>query len=1326
MANNIQSIISNGSESWSNAIHIPRYPSGVKKFLVVGGTFENSLDQIEVTADEFGLYNFTVNALAPQNQFETKHVTVYYDYAGQWTLVQNASRNIMLPVTGAVTPKILVQGFDAINSSDTMDPEFGEAVIAFGANANTVSAYDALTPKKLSSVTLDASAFDYKNPIWFVADKVKQQIHLFNNPNSEQNLIRYRTIAQPFAEAIAYYSPASHRREIVIFSPTGTVTRFDVRMSALPTKNLGYPVVRVVLLKSTGAFDALFAVFDDKGYIHKLDSNLNELSVINDTSYVNCHSSIDARITRGGKLVGNVSSAIPQTEFFYAFAPETTDAYAINFSTNILSRYDLVTGAKFEAGVQDEKLLRYATTFTNPVSTVLLAAGSDTAGRKSFVPRTDPITDLSSPYWSYLSTMSNGATTPLYGYVARPMSTLTHTYLPTYLSVLPSYDVPLGTTVSFSFTVNLENTDEVLPINLPDGITWTAKVGSAEVREVKHGQIVNIEATHPFLTSQPFPFSVGRANSLVEVVPDPYPDEFTFETIYDIPDYSWHTTETKVMTGINERIEFSVLIDGAEDNDRVEVYVNDVLTPAPVFMRNNDRFYLKVHHGYNQTLIRVIAGLYETDFGIYTVSETEFPQVPNRAYAIVGKEYRTPTFLNDGLTALVLTIDSDIGMFVQGTKSITLEVGQSSYITFTPELPDTKYRVEFGSSRYKYTWDIWTHETWLDAQPDPVYSNGHVVKSSSTISFDEIPSDFITDITIPAGTIFEIDGTPIDGEMDSRGVYLDSIHLLDISCDAVMKIESYPAHNQPRVLLCGNAEVSWLHDYAEPFSYGYAFENKPTMTSLNMDTGLLYDVRSYNMEQEALLPLVFNPFARTFDLLKDTLNLFEQNYYPGYAKVYGDIPVISESWKRFALEFNLPTLSAGKEDKVAPFESFMFNESLLYSAKDFGTEFKNGYHDRVSDFGNSYGSSNSNIYIMGDTISGKTVNWNEVSLHDMSDSQTQNLNSVSDSVLVSGEISAAPELRYFDPALPDWINILPAYKGNSALPNYTASEGIAQFESMPIWGEAPEVILNDPNIPEHRYTYNVDSIEAGVPESTLPKEPIRHEMTWNNIRIEVRPIGNPIPRVIQRYRSTSDFSMPEPKYYKISATYELSLIADFMEQNIWYKYGSENRIVSQGNTYEIGMNAESKINLPIARIPTSAYAKTEPEVYKHGTDYQKIDTQIFHSERYDVEKVVHQVILATPDYAPVQIHNNTYDHNRTQITMFVPTVDKGDPDPTKNGYFATELEALQNAVDIWNRTPDEIYGIQQPDGSWTWAIAIPCGEYCGDFGCDVRGYLAGG
>lgn len=1345
MANNIQTLILSGAGSWSNAIYLERYPTGKVKFRVIGGTFDNDVTDLEVTADNFGMYNFVVHATPPTKQYESKHVTVYYDYAGQWILIQAASRNIVIPVSKVVAPKIMFNGFDALSGNDTLNPLYAGVIIGGGTATADNASFDPIVPKKISTLAIE-STFDYKKTILFVPDKANSKIHWLTSTNVYDDIKLYGTLNLSFVSAFAYFSPATHRRTVVVFQADGTIRPYNVQMVAQATTKLSYRVVRAVWRKTSDPYAASFYVFDDKGQIHLLDSSFNELSVMSDQYYVDAHESLNAFITRDGKLVGtDVLTDITDISF-YQFIPNSTVAYGISLpisATSTYKKFDITANALTGTSpTVSGDLLRYNTTASWDLTGGTVSAGKETLGTRALANIGSDVVQTNQENWSYLSVTAAPAATAgdqRFVYVARPTTDLKHVITPTYSTLLPSYDVPLGQSVVFSFTANFDTKDDVLPIRLPDGINWTATVGNVPVTSVRNGETVTVIATHPYLTSQPFPFSVGRSQGLVEVIPDPMPDPFIFETIYDVPDYSWQQTVEQRITGVNQSIELRVKVDGAEDDSRVEIYVNGILKPAPVLIANNDTFYFRVHHGYNITQVDVTAGEYETSYGIYTVSEIQFPPIPNRAYATVGKEYRTPVLLNSGISALSLSINGTAGEFIQGGKEITLEIGQSTQILFTPT-EVAKTTVFFGSSRYSYEWKIWTDDTWQDAVPPEVRSERYVLASSAPINFDNIPENFFTDLSCPAGLLLSIDGVIQQGEVDSRGVYKTGIELKDVSCDSILKIKALPAHDQPYTLTFGKATVGWLHDFTTDPTYQYGFESVGTLI---------------NNVFESISERVFAPITLLYQTQKNAVkDLFERTFlsalryketetlqsYKSVTPAATSVPMaydfamdsavftplVYNEWKEFVVSnVSMPALFNASEyqTQVTAGNSFVdVNDTkvILSNVNSFASAFEtivleNGivletrneisYHEHLLQAGKV----NWNEVINADSSKARSVNWNDVI--EMAASEAQVLEEVHNFFDAAPpkiyEVNATPKREN---AEPDYITF--AYSSKETEHQFTDPVVAGHVDTTIDWYKQAPSANKDAFEPHIILMYSMDSSkDAMIPAAidSLSNYKYSSEYEWTRDAIYYHDKNEPNP-IIYVQPATS-FERPLPRWFELNAEYEISPYGQFVFAAISYKY--------------LNVPEQAKLNNVYKEDSVIEFTQVNAAIASQGSAPRILST-VYHRQENSKPNLVELQKIKGEEFDARVITDVTYSSDGLKHILLTATTDFGNPDPLTKGYFATELEALQNATDVWNKTPEEVYGIQQLDGSWTWAIVIPCGEYCGDFGCDMRGYIAGG
>ena len=96
--------------------------------------------------------------------------------------------------------------------------------------------------------------------------------------------------------------------------------------------------------------------------------------------------------------------------------------------------------------------------------------------------------------------------------------------------------------------------------------------------------------------------------------------------------------------------------------------------------------------------------------------------------------------------------------------------------------------------------------------------------------------------------------------------------------------------------------------------------------------------------------------------------------------------------------------------------------------------------------------------------------------------------------------------------------------------------------------------------------------------------------------------------------------------------------------------------------------------------------------------------------------------VETPEALPYQsgITDYTFD-GVTPDTSYV--LHTGVEDLVANGFFQSELDALQNAVSVWGMDPGVVYAIKRPSGLWAWSQATAFNNLCSPM---PKGYVSGG
>ena len=137
-----------------------------------------------------------------------------------------------------------------------------------------------------------------------------------------------------------------------------------------------------------------------------------------------------------------------------------------------------------------------------------------------------------------------------------------------------------------------------------------------------------------------------------------------------------------------------------------------------------------------------------------------------------------------------------------------------------------------------------------------------------------------------------------------------------------------------------------------------------------------------------------------------------------------------------------------------------------------------------------------------------------------------------------------------------------------------------------------------------------------------------------------------------------------------------------------------------------------------------------------------LDPQVLYHEYYQVELTPHTLVqqaqsLRLDPQTKVDLHSYGFEIQFNGINedkFFVPNLPKHTVTTTllpnlvgvPAGYFRTELDALQNAVNIWNMLAEEVFAIKLSSGYWVWSRLPDCDNLCEGAGCNMSGYITGG
>ena len=194
---------------------------------------------------------------------------------------------------------------------------------------------------------------------------------------------------------------------------------------------------------------------------------------------------------------------------------------------------------------------------------------------------------------------------------------------------------------------------------------------------------------------------------------------------------------------------------------------------------------------------------------------------------------------------------------------------------------------------------------------------------------------------------------------------------------------------------------------------------------------------------------------------------------------------------------------------------------------------------------------------------------------------------------------------------------------------------------------------------------------------------------------------------------------PSPVYYDTSLSYSVSLAL----------HAHDTDGILNTSDAHVGGQVHQADLFPFQRqdpIPAQSILLAAKSVL-HGASEYTVDPQhtpdvVPHQVDLQALALTHHVYSAALEYdAVIHPYAST---EALPPTIVYATLDNGAPDLLQRGYFATEVEALQNAINLWGVDPQTCAGRQMPTGEWYW-IRIPvCQNMCSD--CPPTGYIQGG
>ena len=1365
MSNQIKTIATSTAANWTEALTIEG-ASGNLVFHTVGGTFSDGNTQKTVGQAD-GTYTVTLTGQPPTDMGTTQIVSLYYEQAGEWKIAQQASRILVLPQTREIDFRIQQKGFGALPKSATLrSPYNGLAIVGETKIPSGTDFKNAVQSGLIRAVNQMASGlFDTTKSPFIAHDRANGVVYFLNAADTLAQMTVGSTLEGTEDDSIVQVferlNATTSAREFVVFYSSGKVEVYDKGMNFLSQAQTGLlntqrVVYRRANVGQNGSADT-YVAFNVVGQAAYLNASFAVTSSLSDQFYTDASDTYPVLCTRSGRLVGANTSNAPQGFAFYQFIPGTLIAVGVNAATGSVCQFNIrdnVLYAPSRTLVQDNRVVYNAAADWSP-SGVGLVGGLDTDGTNDLIRFADgsntSYTDTGFSYLGIYGTpyASDSSVRRFYA-VARPTSNLQHLNLRDYTATIPQYDQAGGTNVEFTLTVKTGDADIPLEIRFPDGVTWTATVNNKQVKYVRDGDVVKFNVSHPTIVQNSFAFTIGRSSGLFELQPDTLPDAFHFNSVSGIAEGEVYDTEEITITGINTRVPVTVTVNGQPATDNVQIFIDGVEATEPFMIANNGKLRLEVLHEGATSNIVVSVGSGSSQFGIYTVAEPILNTIRNWAYQAKGVEIVSDAITNPGPQRVILTLTDDTSaLFSNGTKTATLQTGQSTTIRFTPE-ENKQYHVVFNTEQHQHDWQVWTDDHWLDPQPATQRAERYVLGDSGDITFAAIPDNFYTHIRVPAGILLQINGEYVDLPLDVRGVYKQQTEVRNLKTSATtLRMEGLPSHDQPHTILLGDAKLEWLYDFVEDPTYAaiadkyvgqVAAQFIPVVPESAVTSTTTFEARStsltasadqqYQYQEGHVVDASFSSdFTTARQLSSDT---FAQRFEPHLDGV------VSDMWQPM-------------------YEAQLADQAVSYDANKFIAEF----------------SANLSTFDLSDFVAHVPVDAVQFAAdtfeaHDTQQATSQALYDFVPHTETDAVTMPLPGVRHVWEARSASAQ-LPAVKFRThKVAAQIDGATRARYANRPVTAQIGGAELNWRQITTLQISNNRVHLAKGTEpiavqaHTAFVRQDSKQQIdtaqsVWNKTAPtyhmdNTTPRWTHIPRVTFRYDMYVGI-VTKPKSYPISMdwrtvgktrSYKLGLTSRHVFDIVHRADSGQNKFTQLGASIYQDMPKAVYRAVPAAiKLDTNVGQRQEVYVRAHITmvnrrvsdsDIKRIDASQAHQvqapkatqlETSSANRVSNNIIAVTRPQ-PVRAVVKTMHIPRAVLEVPDTQVDYGEQDPLKQGYFATELDALRNATQVWGHDASAVYGIKQLNGYWTWAVVVTCENVCGSYGCDTRGYLSGG
>lgn len=802
-------------------------------------------------------------------------------------------------------------------------------------------------------------------------------------------------------------------------------------------------------------------------------------------------------------------------------------------------------------------------------------------------------------------------------------------------------------------------------IGLPDNVRAAFTVDGKPVTSVQAGQQLQVVLQTGSIPDNLFNVAIGRTALTEPMIPDELPDVFVIENIYDIaPDQTRTTipvTPVAYDTPIPVHSNGIILINGVEVADGALIRPGQTLA---IKIKQSQEFMDRWW---------VTTGALRTEFVSLQQEQPVTVVVKSRAYAPLGT-FRSRMIHNTYGMNVLLQL-GDVGKFDNtDARSILLGDGQVAVI----ELEVTEhihYEIPYTFGRTEHVLQVWADDHFLDVEPTTATAQRWVQATSAAFPFDAIPSNFYVVATAPAGVLISLDGEALPSEPDARG-YNKAEEQLEFDVDQSLTYTAIPFAGG-RTLDFGDVQAHWHYD--------------PTVvaTKLEKQTAIKLAPKQLAVETNQLIALPRSPIV---EQVPATFVLYPMRKHQGYvasaaasheghgvaaftAPEPSGVKAPSFHHNDFTIaerDSSKPSVAEASVRRTFDELEFQILAPTHYDVAASTAKSVQLRHQGVESLNFTYVQRS-----FAETQAAKYARVEEQRAAALSLSASEVRARVSEGLEVHPTRVGIPTISHVD-ALVVSLSVARSAEGLEVKPTFqpVAASQYLELNSM------QKQVLGLANWKAESF-----NSQYRAPD-TVPIRPLYRQAKVGSVGIEARSYV--YPRSYEMHDP-----MPGVTMFNHAAPWQMELVAASLQLNLPYKLDN--------STLEF----------------VETHFQTAEPVFAQSLTLNR--------ETYQPRDVKFAPSSAVVDHAPrtaAFAQNGMQSRDGRVIGFNLAKSHDGNPDLLDRGYFATELEALQNATGVWGKDASDVVARKLPTGQWYWATPDLCVNMC--TACPPYGYLSGG